>query len=98
MITRALRILSVLVIAAAAGLMLPAVRASGPPADALDLKVLSRPLNGGRISPMLYGGFVELLDDHVPGMWAEMLGDRGFELGLVPGPAEPLRPGLGQEP
>jgi alpha-L-arabinofuranosidase len=83
MITRALRILLVLVIAAAAGLMLPAVRASGPPADALDLKVLSRPLNGGRISPMLYGGFVELLDDHVPGMWAEMLGDRGFE-GILP--------------
>jgi alpha-N-arabinofuranosidase len=32
---------------------------------------------------MLYGGFVELLDDHVPGMWAEMLGDRGFE-GILP--------------
>jgi alpha-L-arabinofuranosidase len=32
---------------------------------------------------MLYGGFVELLDDVVPGMWAEMLGDRGFE-GVLP--------------
>jgi alpha-N-arabinofuranosidase len=28
---------------------------------------------------MLYGGFIELLDDLVPGMWAEMLNDRGFE-------------------
>jgi alpha-L-arabinofuranosidase len=47
------------------------------------LKVYSTPLHGGRISPMLYGGFVELLDDLVPGMWAEMLGDRGFE-GILP--------------
>jgi alpha-N-arabinofuranosidase len=28
---------------------------------------------------MLYGGFIELLDDLVPGMWAEMLNDRSFE-------------------
>ncbi len=47
------------------------------------LKVYSSPLHEGRISPMLYGGFIELLDDHVPGMWAEMLGDRGFE-GVLP--------------
>ena len=32
---------------------------------------------------MLYCGFVELLDDLVPGMWAEMLNDRCFE-GVVP--------------
>ncbi|MGZ5469663.1 MAG: alpha-L-arabinofuranosidase C-terminal domain-containing protein, partial [Candidatus Aminicenantales bacterium] len=51
--------------------------------DEVHLKVYSSPLHQGRISPMLYGGFVELLDDHVPGMWAEMLGDRGFE-GLLP--------------
>src|SRR5512136_2516044 len=62
---------------------------SGPPAEGwtasgdLTLKVLAEPLHGGRISPMLYGGFVELLDDVVPGMWAEMLGDRGFE-GIIP--------------
>src|SRR5512136_644741 len=62
---------------------------SGPPAEGwtasgdLTLKVLAEPLHGGRISPMLYGGFVELLDDVVPGMWAEMLGDRGFE-GVLP--------------
>ncbi len=47
------------------------------------LKISSTPLHEGRISPMLYGGFVELLDDVVPGMWAEMLGDRGFE-GILP--------------
>ncbi|MCX6561197.1 MAG: hypothetical protein NTZ26_11885 [Candidatus Aminicenantes bacterium] len=60
--------------------------ASGPAGageDAVRVKVYADPLHGGRISPMLYGGFVELLDDLVPGMWAEMLGDRGFE-GLLP--------------
>jgi alpha-L-arabinofuranosidase len=45
--------------------------------------ISSEPLHQGRISPSLYGGFIELLDDVVPGMWAEMLGDRGFE-GLLP--------------
>ncbi len=28
---------------------------------------------------MLFGNFIELLDDLVPGMWAEMLNNRGFE-------------------
>lgn len=28
---------------------------------------------------MLFGNFIELLDDVVPGMWAEMLNDRSFE-------------------
>ena len=32
---------------------------------------------------MLFGNFIELLDDLVPGMWAEMLNDRGFE-GVIP--------------
>jgi len=43
------------------------------------LKVLSRPLHDGRINPMLFGNFIELLDDLVPGMWAELLNDRGFD-------------------
>jgi alpha-N-arabinofuranosidase len=47
------------------------------------LKVFNRPLQSGRINPMLFGNFIELLDDLVPGMWAEMLNDRGFE-GVVP--------------
>lgn len=52
-------------------------------AGPVDLVVLDKPLHAGRISPMLYSGFVELLDDVVPGMWAEMLGDRDFE-GVLP--------------
>lgn len=47
------------------------------------MKIDPTPLHGGRISPLLYGGFIELLDDLVPGMWAEMLNDRSFE-GVVP--------------
>jgi alpha-L-arabinofuranosidase len=43
------------------------------------VKVFKEPLNSGHISPMIYGGFIELLDDLVPGMWAEMLNDRNFE-------------------
>src|ERR1039457_6947113 len=39
----------------------------------------AQPLHAGRISPMLFGNFVELLDDVVPSMWAEMLNDRSFE-------------------
>jgi len=52
-------------------------------ADTVELVILDKPLHGGHINPTLYGGFVELLDDHVPGMWAEMLGDRNFE-GVAP--------------
>ncbi|HET6488057.1 MAG TPA: hypothetical protein VFH83_16635, partial [Spirochaetia bacterium] len=47
------------------------------------MRILRQPLHSGRISPMLYGGFIELLDDLVPGMWAEMLNDRSFE-GVLP--------------
>jgi alpha-L-arabinofuranosidase len=54
----------------------PAVAAGA--ADA-PLKVSARPLHDGRINPMLFGNFIELLDDLVPGMRAEMLNDRGFE-------------------
>jgi alpha-N-arabinofuranosidase len=61
----------------------PELRPAAPQSGEVRLKVYSSPLHQGRISPMLYGGFVELLDDHVPGMWAEMLGDRGFE-GVLP--------------
>lgn len=41
--------------------------------------VHAQPLHGGRINPKLFGNFIELLDDVVPGMWAEMLNDRSFE-------------------
>src|SRR5512137_1508402 len=43
------------------------------------VKVSKEAIHSGRISTMLYGGFIELLDDLVPGMWAEMLNDRNFE-------------------
>ena len=43
------------------------------------LTVSSRPLHQGRINPMLFGNFIVLLDDLVPGMRAEMLSNRGFE-------------------
>jgi alpha-L-arabinofuranosidase len=43
----------------------------------------NEPLHAGRIDPMLFGNFIELLDDVVPGMWAEMLNDRSFE-GVTP--------------
>lgn len=39
----------------------------------------AEPLNQGHIDPMLFGNFIELLDDVVPGMWSEMLNDRSFE-------------------
>ena len=45
--------------------------------------MFARPLHSGRINPMLFGNFIELLDDLVPGMWGEMLNDRGFE-GVTP--------------
>src|SRR5262249_51003767 len=43
----------------------------------------SQPLHAGRIDPKLFGNFIELLDDVVPGMWAELLNDRSFE-GVAP--------------
>lgn len=49
------------------------------PAWAGSVKVTGQPMHDGRISPMLFGNFVELLDDLVPGMRAEMLNDRSFE-------------------
>jgi alpha-N-arabinofuranosidase len=49
-------------------------------AEDVTLKVSARPLNEhATINPMIFGNFIELLDDLVPGMWAEMLNDRGFE-------------------
>jgi alpha-N-arabinofuranosidase len=45
--------------------------------------VHSEPIHAGRIDPKLFGNFIELLDDVVPGMWAELLNDRSFE-GVTP--------------
>ncbi len=73
----------ILVVPAIAILILPEAGRAAAQSAEVPLKVFAGQLHPGRISPMLYGGFVELLDDHVPGMWAEMLGDRGFE-GVLP--------------
>jgi hypothetical protein len=48
------------------------------------ISVSARPLSNGSIDPKLFGNFVELLEDVVPGMWAEMLNDRAFD-GVIPG-------------
>ena len=72
---RCLQLGTVLVVAATVG--------AAAIADDLAVKISPRPRHDGRINPMLFGNFIELLDDLVPGMWAEMLNDRGFE-GVVP--------------
>ena len=43
------------------------------------VEVSSRPMHDGRIDAKLFGNFVELLDDVVPSMWAEMINDRDFD-------------------
>ena len=45
--------------------------------------IRAEPLPGGRIEPTLFGNFMELLDDVVPGSWAELLMDRSFA-GVIP--------------
>jgi alpha-N-arabinofuranosidase len=54
--------------------------ATPPPVETI---IHTQPLHSGRIDPKLFGNFIELLDDVVPGMWAELLGDRSFE-GVLP--------------
>ncbi|MGZ4987526.1 MAG: alpha-L-arabinofuranosidase C-terminal domain-containing protein [Limisphaerales bacterium] len=51
--------------------------------NAAVITVSGQPLSNGRIDPKLFGNFVELLEDVVPGMWAEMLIGRSFE-GITP--------------
>jgi alpha-L-arabinofuranosidase len=75
-----------LIVAITASASLISLRLQIEAGDAV-LKVSTTPLHDslsvGRINPMLFGNFVELLDDLCPGMWAEMLNDRGFE-GIEP--------------
>ena len=65
-----------------AGLTTASFQADAQPAK-VQAEVHAQPLHAGRIDPKLFGNFVELLDDVVPGMWAELLNDRSFE-GVVP--------------
>jgi alpha-L-arabinofuranosidase len=48
-----------------------------------DAIILAEPLSRARIEPTLFGNFMELLDDVVPGSWAELLNDRSFA-GVIP--------------
>src|SRR5580698_6473848 len=66
----------------AAGLTMLCSRAPADPAR-IAATVHSESLNAGTIDPKIFGNFIELLDDVVPGMWAELLNDRSFE-GVVP--------------
>ena len=59
-------------------LAFPASRISAESSKATTI-IHSQPLHAGRINPRLFGNFIELLDDVVPAMWAEMLNDRSFE-------------------
>jgi alpha-N-arabinofuranosidase len=67
---------------AAAALLISALHSAGQTRDSSPM-IHAEPPNQGKVSPKLFGNFVELLDDVVPGMWAEMLNDRSFE-GVVP--------------
>ncbi len=42
------------------------------------ITVEARPLRKERISPLIYGEFIEYLNDMIPGMWADKLQDRSF--------------------
>src|SRR2546430_2533573 len=43
------------------------------------ITVSSEPLFEGNLSPLIYGDFIEFINDLIPGMWSEKLQDRSFE-------------------
>ena len=59
-------------------LLLAPRAAPAQPASATAV-IYNQSLNAGKVSPRLFGNFIELLDDVAPAMWAEMLNDRSFE-------------------
>jgi alpha-L-arabinofuranosidase len=74
---------------AGAAIFAAMVFAAGSPGFAeepLGITVHAESIHDGRVSPLLFGNFIELLDDVAPAMWAEMLNDRSFE------GVEPLSP------
>src|SRR6476646_5182447 len=50
----------------------------------MQITVSSEPLFDTPLSPLIYGDFIEFLNDLIPGMWAERLQDRSFEGVLQP--------------
>ena len=47
------------------------------------IRITAERLFDGIISPLIYGEFIEFIDNLIPGMWAERLRDRSFE-GVTP--------------
>lgn len=68
---------------ALAGLVLTASAGQSAAAENASSLVRVEASRPGKIDPRLFGNFVELLDDVVPAMWAELLNDRSFE-GVAP--------------
>ena len=68
---------TLILLALLAAVHVPAIAASAR------VKISARPAHAGRISHYLFGSFIELLDDLVPGMRAQMLNDGGFD-GVLP--------------
>ena len=50
----------------------------------MQITVSSEPLFDVPLSPLIYGDFIEFINDLIPGMWAEKLQDRSFEGVLQP--------------
>jgi alpha-L-arabinofuranosidase len=48
------------------------------------ITVTPTPLYDAPISPLIYGDFIEFINDLIPGMWAEKVQDRSFEGVLQP--------------
>jgi alpha-N-arabinofuranosidase len=69
-------------LAMASSLFAISTSAQAPPSN---VQTIIRPSQSrvGTIDQRLFGNFIELLNDVVPGMWAEMLNDRSFE-GVLP--------------
>lgn len=74
-----------LVALALLALGLPAVAADGnrEVANVPTITVHAEALREAPISPLIYGEFIEFLNDMIPGMWADKLQDRSFA-GLTP--------------
>src|SRR5689334_2101419 len=53
------------------------------------ITMMTEPLYAGTISPLIYGEFMELLNDLIPGMRAEKVQDRSFEGVLQPAQVYP---------
>jgi hypothetical protein len=69
-----------------------AVSSCSPPAKAGEVKILvaAEPTETARINRKLFGNFIELLEDVVPGTWSEMLLER-TRTGRLSSPSAPAK-------